>query len=71
MTVREIWLTTTCDLYIRGHRSDAPPRQLPSGGMLQAADARMLVIGIEPKKNASESTPHLILSVAAPEEVRT
>ena len=71
MTVRDIWLTTTCDLYIRPHRTDAPPRKLPAGGILRADDARMLVIGIEPRKNASESTPHLILSVAAPEEVRT
>lgn len=70
MTVRDVWITTTCDLYMRGHRSEEPPRQLPTGGRLRDEDARMLVVDIAPAKFASESTPHLILSVAAPEEVR-
>lgn len=67
MTVREIWLTTTCDLYARRDGTSEVPRKLPTGGILRSELGRMLVVGIEPRKYASESTPHLILSVAPPE----
>ena len=67
MTVREIWLTTTCDLYARRDGTSEAPRKLPAGGILRPELGRMLVVGIEPSKHASESTPHLILSVAPPE----
>lgn len=69
MTVREIWLTTTCDLYARRDGSDETPRKLPAGGILREEDGRMQVVGITPRKYPSESTPHLILSVVPPAEV--
>lgn len=67
MTVRDVWLRSGCDLYVRRQKENGEPRKLPAGGRLPDEDGRMLVISILPRKYASESTPHLVLTVAPPE----
>ena len=69
MNVRGIWLVTTCDLYVRKENQTEAPRKLPTGGRLADEDGRMLVMRITPRKFASESTPHLVLTVVTPEEL--
>jgi len=68
MKVRDIWLVSTCDLYVRRPNQTEAPRKLPTGGRLADEDGRMLVMSITPRKFASESTPNLVLTVVTPEE---
>jgi hypothetical protein len=67
MKVRDIWLVSTCDLYMRRVNQTEPPKKLPSGGRLPEEYGRLLVVSITPRKFASEATPNLVLTVASPE----
>lgn len=65
-TVKDIWLLSTCDLYLdRGE--DRPPLKLPSGGRLQIEHAERLVVSIIVKKRSMEG-PYLLLKTTGPEE---
>lgn len=66
MKVRDVWLVSTCDLYVRRVNQTEPPRKLPSGGKLSEEDSRLLVVSITPRKFPSEATPNLVLTVALP-----
>lgn len=65
MTVKDIWIRSTCDIFLdRGE--GAEPLKLPSGGRLQIEHAELLVVSIIIKTRASES-PYLLLKTTSPE----
>ena len=53
MTVRDLWLTTTNDLYLV--RGDQLALKLPTGGRLQVEHAELIVQKIEIQTRASEA----------------
>lgn len=65
MTVKDIWIRSTCDIFLdRGE--GAEPLKLPSGGRLQIEHAELLVVSIIIKTRASES-PYLLLKTTRPD----
>ena len=53
MTVYDLWLATTNDIYLR--RFGRPPLKLPSGGRLQLEHRALIVRKIEIVTRASEA----------------
>ena len=58
MTVRELWMSTTADIYLT--RRGRPPLKLPTGGRLQAEHAEKKVWRIQIRTRASEA-PYLLV----------
>lgn len=58
MTVKELWMATTADIYLT--RKDRDPLKLPSGGRLQIEHAEKKVWRIQIRTRASES-PYLLV----------
>ncbi len=65
VTVRDIWIRSTCDIFLdRGE--GVQPLKLPTGGRLQIEHAELLVVSIRIRTRASES-PYLLLQTTKPE----
>lgn len=58
MTVYDLWLTTTNDIYLR--RYGQPPLKLPSGGSLRLEHRALIVRKIEIVTRASEAPCFLV-----------
>lgn len=58
MTVKELWMATTADIYLV--RQGKEPLKLPSGGRLQIEHAEKKVWRIQIRTRASES-PYLLV----------
>ena len=65
MTVKELWMATTADIYLA--RKDREPLKLPSGGRLQIEHAEKKVWRIQIRTRASES-PYLLVDTVEVEE---
>ena len=65
MTVKELWMATTADIYLA--RKDREPLKLPSGGRLQIEHAEKKVWRIQIRTRASES-PYLLVDTGEGEE---
>ena len=65
MTVKDIWIRSTCDIFLeRGE--GLQPLKLPTGGRLLLEHAELQVVSILIRTRASES-PCMVLKTAAPE----
>lgn len=65
LTVKDIWIRSTCDIFLdRGE--GLQPLKLPTGGRLLLEHAELQVVSILIRTRASES-PYMLLKTAAPE----
>lgn len=65
MTVKELWMVTTADIYLA--RKDREPLKLPSSGRLQIEHAEKKVWRIQIRTRASES-PYLLVAAVEVEK---
>lgn len=65
MTVKDVWIRSTCDVFLdRGE--DAEPLKLPTGGRLQIEHAERLVVSIIVRSRSMEG-PYLLLKTTEPD----
>ena len=65
MTVKELWMSTTADIYLT--RRGAEPLKLPTGGRLQIEHAAKKIWRIQIRTRASES-PYLLVDTTEVKE---